>query len=108
VIAQVGADERTFVVSLNHEARFEDALLRALADCPVRYLGAIGKRVRHEERLARAADSGLDLARLPEVHTPIGLDIGGKTPEEIALSIIAEIIAVKNGRPGGMLVQRFS
>ena len=43
------------------------------------------------------------LFRSPPIHTPIGLDIGGKSPEEIALSIIAEIVAVKNRRPGGML-----
>jgi xanthine dehydrogenase accessory factor len=97
VIAQVGADERTYVVSLNHEPRFEDALLRALVGRPVRYIGAIGKRVRRAEREERLAQAGFDLAQLPDIHTPIGLDIGGKSPEEIALSIIAEIVAVKNG-----------
>lgn len=106
VIAQVGADERTYVVSLNHEPRFEDALLRALVGRPVRYMGAIGKRIRHVEREERLAQAGFDLAQLPDIHTPIGLDIGGKSPEEIALSIIAEIVAVKNGRGGGMLFSR--
>ncbi len=104
VIRRVGVDERTFVVSLNHEPRFEDALLKALAGHTVGYIGAIGKRVRHEERVARAQEVGLDLSQLPLIHTPIGLDIGGKSPQEIALSIIAEIVAVKNKRPGGMLV----
>ncbi|NLX11861.1 MAG: XdhC family protein [Chloroflexi bacterium] len=103
VIDQVGVDDRTYVVSLNHEPRFEDALLRALAGQPIAYFGAIGKRARHLERIERAAQSGFDLSQLPEIHTPIGLDLGGKSPEEIALSILAEIIAVRNGRPGGML-----
>jgi len=106
VIGQVGADERTFVVSLNHEPRFEDALLRALAGKPVRYIGAIGKRIRRTERDERLRTSGFDFSSVPDVHTPIGLDIGGKSPEEIALSIIAQIVAVKNERPGGMLYQK--
>jgi xanthine dehydrogenase accessory factor len=102
VIAQVDADERTYVVSLNHEPRFEDAMLRAVAGKPVPYIGAIGKPVRQQERIERAAAAGVDLTLLPQIHTPIGLNIGGKTPEEIALSIIAEIVAVRNGRSGGM------
>jgi xanthine dehydrogenase accessory factor len=103
VIMQVGTDDQTYVVSLNHEPRFEDALFRALAGSPIRYLGAIGQRQRHAERLDRAHAEGFDMAQLPEIHTPVGLDLGGMTAEEIALSIMAEIIAVKNQRAGGML-----
>lgn len=103
VIEQVGADDRTYIVSLNHEPRFEDALLRALVGKPVPYLGAIGKRIRQDERVERLLAAGFDFTLLPAIHTPIGLDIGGKSPEEIALSIIAEIVAVRNGRGGGML-----
>ena len=103
VVRRVGIDRRTFVVSLNHEPRFEDALFHALAGKPVRYLGAIGKRIRQQERIERLTAAGFDLGQLPPIHTPIGLDIGGKSPEEMALSILAEIIAVKNGRPGGKL-----
>jgi xanthine dehydrogenase accessory factor len=106
VIAQEGADHRTFVVSLNHEPRFEDALLDALVGRDVAYIGMIGKRTRQAERLERARQSGLDLGQLPPIHTPIGLDLGGKSSEEIALSILAEIVAVRNGRSGGMMVDR--
>lgn len=98
VIAQIGADERTYVVSLNHEPRFEDAMLRALAGKPVAYIGAIGKPIRQQERIERAAEAGLDLEQLAQIYTPIGLNIGGKSPEEIALSILAEIVAVRNNR----------
>ncbi len=103
VIARVGVDARTFVVSLNHEPRFEDALLHALAGRRIAYLGAIGKRQRAVERAERARASGFDLGQLPPIHTPIGLDLGGKSPEEVALSIIAEIVAVRHGRCGSML-----
>jgi xanthine dehydrogenase accessory factor len=102
VVARVGVSARTYVVSLNHEPRFEDAMLRALAGHSLAYLGAIGKPQRAAERTERAQAAGLDLAQLPPIHTPVGLDLGGKSAEEIALSIIAEIIAVKNGRSGGM------
>lgn len=100
VIRGLPLDARTCVVSLNHEPRFEDALLQALADRPLAYLGAIGKPVRATERQERAAAAGFDLGRLPPIHTPIGLDIGGKEPVIIALSIMAEIVAVRNGRAG--------
>ena len=99
VIAQMGVDHRTYVVSLNHEPRFEDAMLHALVGCNVAYIGAVGKRTRIAEREARAQEAGFDLTQLPPIHTPIGLNLGGKSPEEIALSVIAQIIAVKNGRP---------
>jgi xanthine dehydrogenase accessory factor len=103
VIQQVGVDDRTYVVSLNHEPRFEDALVYALANQPLAYFGAIGKPMRKIERHERLTQAGFDLSQLPEIYTPIGLDLGGKTPEEIALSIIAQIVAVRNGRSGGTL-----
>jgi xanthine dehydrogenase accessory factor len=78
-------------------------MLHALAGSELRYLGAIGQPQRRAERQDRAEAAGFDLAQLPAIHTPIGLDIGGKSPEEIALSIIAEIVAVRNGHMGGML-----
>jgi xanthine dehydrogenase accessory factor len=102
VVQHVEVDDRTYVVSLNHEPRFEDALLRALAGRDIAYLGMIGKRQRAAERIERAHAAGLDLGQLPPIHTPIGLDIGGKSAEEMALSVIAEIVAVKNKRSGGM------
>jgi len=87
------------VVSLNHEARFEDDLFRTLQSQPrVGYLGALGKSRRHQERLARSEESGVDYSLLPKIHTPIGLDLGGKSPEDVALSILSEIQAVRYGR----------
>jgi xanthine dehydrogenase accessory factor len=60
----------------------------------------MGKHTRQLEREARQAASGFDLSALPPIHTPIGLDLGGKAPEDIALSIMAEVQAVRNGRSG--------
>lgn len=102
-----GLGPRCSVVSLNHEPRFEDDLFRMLMQQPsVGYLGALGKRRRHEERIGRQAREGFDLTRLPEIHTPIGLDIGGREPQDIALAIIAEIQAVRHGASGGFLAPR--
>lgn len=99
VLAEVGVDDASYIVSLNHEPRFEDALFVALMEHPrPAYIGAIGRLQRQTEREARQRESGFDLSRLPGVHTPIGLPIGGKSPEEIAVSILAELIAVRNGR----------
>lgn len=103
----IGADglgERAYVVSFTHEIRFEDDLFRTLMAVPrVAYIGCMGKRARHTEREARQASSGFDLSVLPPVHTPIGLDLGGKAPEDIALSIIAEIQAIRHDRSAGQL-----
>ncbi len=87
---------RAYVVSLNHEPRFEDDLFRMLMGKPrVAYIGAIGKAKRQTERLERQHREGYDLSQLPQVHTPVGLKLGGKGPEAIALSIIAEIQSVR-------------
>lgn len=100
---------RTFVVSLEHEPRFEDALWTALlndmasTDDPRRpaYIGAIGKGQRAIERDQRAREAGVDLSPLAPIRTPVGLDIGGKQSGEVALSILAEIVATIHDRPGG-------
>jgi xanthine dehydrogenase accessory factor len=102
-----GLGARCAVVSLNHEPRFEDDLFRMLMEQPrVGYLGAIGKRRRHEERVERQEREGFDLSLLPEIHTPIGLDIGGREPQDIALATIAEIQAVRNRASGGFLMSQ--
>jgi xanthine dehydrogenase accessory factor len=69
----------------------------------VRYLGAVGSRKTNATRMERLLQKGATPEELARVHAPIGLDLGGKTPEEMALAIIAEIVAVKNGRSGGAL-----
>jgi xanthine dehydrogenase accessory factor len=102
-------DARSAVVSLNHEPRFEDDLFHTLlAYPPPAYLGAIGKARRAQERRERAREAGVDLSALGLIHTPIGLDIGGKEPEYIALSIMSEIIAVLHGRSGRSMAESAS
>ena len=95
--AALPLDAHSSVVVMTHNYEQDLAYLDALRDAPVAYLGTLGSR----ERIARMR-RGTTLAGL-RVHAPAGLDIGSETPEEIALAVIAEIMAVINGRRGGPL-----
>jgi xanthine dehydrogenase accessory factor len=70
---------------------------------PVGYIGAIGSRTTHGKRVARLRESGFTDADIARVHSPVGLDLGARTPEEIALAILGEMVAVRRGRAGGSL-----
>jgi xanthine dehydrogenase accessory factor len=97
-------DARTAVVVMTHNYERDRRALAALAVVPPAYLGALGPRARTERVLQELQAGGAQLAGLRRVlHAPVGLALGGETPEEIAVSIIAEIIARFRGGPGGSL-----
>jgi xanthine dehydrogenase accessory factor len=92
-------DPRTVVTVLTHDPKFDVPLLEVALRLPqVAYVGAMGSRRTHEDRLARLREAGLTEEELGRLSSPIGLDLGARTPEETAISIAAEIIA---GRWGG-------
>ena len=92
-------DRRTVIAVLTHDPKFDVPLLEVALRLPdVAYVGAMGSRRTHEDRMARLAEAGLTEAELARLSSPIGLDLGARTPEETAISIAAEIIA---GRWGG-------
>jgi xanthine dehydrogenase accessory factor len=91
-------DERTVLCVLTHDPKFDVPLLEVALRLPVAYVGAMGSRRTHEERLDRLREAGMSDAELARLSSPIGLDLGARTPEETAVSIAAEIIA---GRWGG-------
>jgi xanthine dehydrogenase accessory factor len=91
-------DERTVLCVLTHDPKFDVPLLEIALRLPVAYVGAMGSRRTHTERLARLSQAGLGDDELQRLSSPIGLDLGARTPEETAVSIAAEIIA---GRWGG-------
>ncbi len=90
-------DMSTYVVVLTHDPKLDDpALIHTLA-ADVPYVGAIGSRRTHAKRVERLLEAGLTREQLARIHAPIGLDIQAQNPEEIALAIMAEVIAAKNG-----------
>src|SRR5919206_1455228 len=94
-------DDATYAAVLTHEPRFDDPTLTALLRSPVAYIGAMGSRRAHAERLERLRQAGFGEDDIARISGPIGLDIGAKSPEETAVSILAEVIAARHGRRGG-------
>ncbi|NED92622.1 XdhC/CoxF family protein, partial [Streptomyces sp. SID11233] len=80
----------TVLCVLTHDARFDVPLLARALRLPVAYVGAMGSRRTHEDRLRRLRAEGLTEPELARLRSPIGLDLGARTPEETALSIVAE------------------
>jgi xanthine dehydrogenase accessory factor len=95
---------RDAAVCLSHDAKFDEPTLDCLLRSPVGYIGAIGSRGTAGRRVERLRAAGFGEADIARVHSPIGLDLGARTPEEIALAILGEIVAVRRGRRGGSLV----
>ena len=104
-LAKIGADlgPRDAVCVLTHDHKFDVPAILAALETRVGYLGAMGSRRTNADRVARLREAGVDEARLARVMAPIGLDIGARTPEETAISICAEIIASRTGRPAPSL-----
>ncbi|MEU0882498.1 XdhC family protein [Lentzea sp. NPDC005914] len=98
-------DERTVVAVLIHDPKFDVPLLEAALRLKLGYVGAMGSRRTHEDRLRRLHDAGLTEDELAGLASPIGLDLGARTPEETAVSIAAEIIALRWGGGGERLVR---
>lgn len=97
-------DARTVLCVLTHDPKFDVPVLEvALRLNEVAYVGAMGSRRTHEERLARLREAGLSEAELARLSSPIGLDLGARTPEETAVSIAAEIVALRWGGHGRRL-----
>ena len=90
----------SFIVLLTHDPKLDDPALKIALPSPARYIGALGSPKTHAKRLARLREGGVPEEQLTRIHAPIGLAIGATTPEEIAVSIIAEIVAVQRGQTG--------
>jgi xanthine dehydrogenase accessory factor len=102
-LAKLAPDSATSVVVLTHDPKFDQPALLAALATPARYIGAIGSRTTNEQRRAELREQGVDDEALARIFAPIGLDLGAETPAEIALAIMAEIVAARQHRHGGHL-----
>ncbi|AZM74731.1 XdhC/CoxI family protein [Streptomyces sp. KPB2] len=102
-LARTEVDARTVLCVLTHDAKFDIPLLRLALRLPVAYVGAMGSRRTHLDREARLREAGVSDLELARLRSPIGLDLGARTPEETALSIAAEIVASRHGGTGAAL-----
>jgi xanthine dehydrogenase accessory factor len=102
-LAQVQPDHATAIVVLTHDDKFDVPLLVGALTTDAFYIGALGSRRNQERRRERLLDAGVDESTLERISGPAGLDIGAHTPAETAVSMLAEIMAVRAGRSGGPL-----
>jgi xanthine dehydrogenase accessory factor len=98
-------DAATAVVVLTHDAKFDLPLLERVLVSEAGYIGAMGSRATHRDRLERLREAGIDERALARLRSPIGLDLNGRTADETALSIVAEIVAVRNDARAGFLTE---
>ncbi|MFQ5740767.1 MAG: XdhC family protein [Acidobacteriota bacterium] len=96
-LRELGVDSETYITVLTHDPKIDDPALCLALPSAAPYVGVLSSRKTHQKRLARLTSQGLEPHLLERIRTPIGLDIGARSPEEIALAIMAEIVAVRNG-----------
>ena len=92
----LGPDHRTAIVTLTHDPKLDDPALEIALRSPAFYIGSLGSKRTHARRIERLTTSGFALDEIKRIHGPIGLALGGRSPAEIAVAILGEIIAVLN------------
>ncbi len=97
-LADHGLDEASCVATLAHDQKIDLPALAAALDSPARYVGALGSKRTHAKRVAALVERGYDDEAIGRIHSPIGFDLGGRRAEEIALAVMAEIVAAGYGK----------
>ncbi|MBI5653573.1 MAG: XdhC family protein [Chloroflexi bacterium] len=105
-LAQMQIDASTYIAILTHDPKFDIPALKVLSTTQPRYIGAMGSRETRAQHFAELRAQGVAEEFLSRVHGPIGLDLGARSPEEMALAILAEMVAVRYGRSGGFLKEK--
>jgi xanthine dehydrogenase accessory factor len=101
VLEHLPMDSSTYIVILTHDPKFDDPTITAALKGRPRYIGAIGSKKTHRERVERLVAAGVDRKEIERVHAPIGLDLGAQTAEETALAILSQMVAVRHRKQGG-------
>lgn len=96
-LPEIGIDESTYIVVLTHDEKIDNPALELAVRSPARYIGALGSKKTHARRVAALQEMGATAEQIGRIHAPIGVEIGARRPEEIAVSIIAQVVAVMNG-----------
>jgi len=96
-LASLAPDSRTAIITLTHDPKLDDPAIRFALRSPCFYLGCLGSKKTHAKRVERLEAAGFSAAEIAKIHAPVGLNIGAKTPAEIALSILAQVTAVLRG-----------
>jgi xanthine dehydrogenase accessory factor len=104
-LASVDVDTRSVICVLTHDPKFDVPLLEVALRTPAGYIGAMGSRRTHDDRIERLRQLGMSEAELARLRSPIGLDLGARTPEETAVSVAAELIQLRWGGSGRPLMQ---
>jgi xanthine dehydrogenase accessory factor len=99
-------DRRTVICVLTHDPKFDVPVLVEALKTEAGYIGAMGSRRTHSNRTARLKEVGVSDEQLARISSPVGLDIGARTPEETAVAIAGEIVALRTGHSGGRLAER--
>ncbi|MEM7352376.1 MAG: XdhC/CoxI family protein [Acidobacteriota bacterium] len=94
----LGINENTYLALLSHDLKLDVPALAVALPSPARYIGALGSKKTHRKRLAALAEAGIEGPATERIHNPIGLDLGGRRAEEIALAVLAEMVAVRHGK----------
>lgn len=96
-LPELGLDKNTFLAVLTHDPKIDDKALTTALPSDVPYIGVLSSSATHEKRTKRLLEAGISQALIDRLYTPIGIDLGSRNPEEIALGIMAQIIAARNG-----------
>ncbi len=97
-LARAPLHANTYCVFLTHDEKLDNPALQVALEAGVHYVGALGSSRTHAKRVAALREAGLADELIDRIHAPIGLDLGGRKPEEIAMAIAAELVVVRNGR----------
>ena len=97
-LARIPLNEATYVATLSHDPKIDLPAVAAVLRQPVRYIGTLGSKKTHGKRIAALKEQGFSEEEIGRIHAPIGLDLGGRTPEEIAVAILAQVVAAAHGK----------